>query len=106
MNSRAEQSPRLLMIRENLEAIPEFTVPAGFALRWYRAGNEAAWLDIHLRADQHNRITPQLFAQQFGTDSALLAERQCYLVDATGNPIGTATAWFDDKFDGRRIGRV
>src|SRR5438093_9720514 len=101
---RPQQSTRLLMIRENLQAIPEFTPPAGFALRWYRDGDEAAWFDIHLKADRHNRITPGLFAQQFGTDSALLAQRQCYLIDQAGKVIGTATAWFNDDFDGHRIG--
>jgi GNAT superfamily N-acetyltransferase len=94
------------MIRENLEAIPEFTPPAGFSVRWFRPGDEAAWLEIHLKTDLHNQITPGLFAQQFGTDSALLAQRQCYLIDHDGKTIGTATAWFNDDFDGRRIGRV
>jgi GNAT superfamily N-acetyltransferase len=106
MSSRPEQSTRLLMIRENLEAIPEFTPPAGFALRWYCDGDEAAWFDIHLKADLHNRITPPLFAQQFGTDPELLAQRQCYLIEPGGTAIGTATAWFNDDFDGCRIGRV
>src|SRR5205823_14626142 len=41
-----------------------------------------------------------------GTDSALLAQRQCYLIDQAGKVIGTATAWFNDDFDGRRTGRV
>jgi len=35
-----------------------------------------------------------------------LAERQCFLFDPSGQAIGTASAWFDDNFDGGRIGRV
>src|SRR6266478_805633 len=106
MSSHTEMSTRLLMIRQDLETIPEFHVPAGFALRWYQPGDEAFWLAIHKLADHHNQITPELFSDQFGTDPILLAERQCFLLDSSGHKIGTASAWFDDNFDGARIGRV
>ena len=99
-------STRLLMIRQDLETIPEFHVPAGFALRWYQPGDEAMWFTIHKLADHHNQITPELFAGQFGSDSVLLAQRQCFLFGPCGQAIGTASAWFDDNFDGGRIGRV
>jgi GNAT superfamily N-acetyltransferase len=105
MNGTADNT-RVLMLRENLEHIPEFAFPTGYSLRWYQPGDEENWLRIHLAADLHNRITPDLFARQFGTDTRLLRERQCYLIDAGGTAIGTATAWFNDDFDGGRIGRV
>src|SRR5436309_8778988 len=106
MNRSTEESTRLVMIRQDLENILEFPVPAGFALRWYQPGDEASWLAIHQLADQYNQITPELFAQQFGTDRFLLGQRQCFLLDASGHAIGTASAWFDNNFDGGRIGRV
>ncbi len=106
MSRSTEKSSRLLMIRRDLEDIPEFPVPAGFALRWYQPGDEAFWLTIHKLADHYNQITPELFAHQFGTDSALLAERQCFLFDPSGQAIGTASAWFDNHFGGARNGRV
>jgi len=96
----------LKMIRADLENIPDFGVPADYTLRWYQHGDEAHWLEIHLKADRHNAITLELFGQQFGTDEALLARRQCYLLDAGGVPIGTATAWFNVDFEGGRIGQV
>lgn len=94
------------MIRENLESIPEFTLPESYLLRWYRSGDEAAWTQIQRRSDNLNQIATELFAQQFGLDTALLATRQCYLLDAEGAEIGTGTAWFDDEFEGRNFGRV
>ena len=106
MNSHTEKSTRLLMIHQDLESIPGFHVPAGFALRWYQPGDEASWFSIHKLADHHNQITPELFAGQFGSDSVLLAQRQCFLLGPSGQAIGTASAWFDDNFDGGRIGRV
>lgn len=94
------------MIRQNLDAIPDFKTPDGFQLRWYRAGDEATWLRIHEEADLHNQIRPQLFVQQFGTDTKALGQRQCYLLSSTGEPMGTATAWFNNSIEGRKMGRV
>ena len=106
MSKPVEKSARLMMIREDMENIPEFPVPAGFKLRWYEAGDETLWVHIQQLADQYNQITAKLFTQQFGTDPFLLSQRQCFLFDRAENAIGTATAWFDDDFEGQRIGRV
>jgi GNAT superfamily N-acetyltransferase len=94
------------MLRDNLEDIPVCAFPAGFSLRWYQPGDEARWFRIHRLADHDSEITPDLFARRFGSDHDLLAQRQCYLLDGRGDPIGTATAWFDDDFLGARFGRV
>src|SRR5260221_8508305 len=96
----------IIMVRENLENIPQFVLPAGYSLRWYQSGDESLWLKIHLAADHFNPITPGLFAQQFGSDAALLTQRQAYLFDAAADAIGTGTAWFADSFGGEKIGRV
>ena len=106
MTPTTEKSTRLVMLRRDLEEIPEFPVPAGFTLRWYQPGDEASWLNIHRLADHYNEISPELFAQQFGNDTLQLRQRQCFLFDPSGHAIGTASAWFDDNFDGGRIGRV
>jgi len=94
------------MARDNLESIPEFALPQSYSLRWYEPGDEAVWMRIQLRADTLNQITAELFEQQFGSDNALLAMRQCYLMNAEGAEIGTATAWFKNDFEGRNFGRV
>ena len=94
------------MTRANLDHVPEFALPAGFALRWHQPGDEAHWLRIHLVADRLNRITPELFQMQFGSNAKLLRDRQCYLLAPTGQVIGTGTAWFNDNFEGGRWGRV
>ncbi len=97
---------RITMVRESLDGIPEFALPAAYALRWYQPGDERLWLSIQAPADHYNAITPELFTRQFGTDRALLEQRQCYLLNEGGRGIGTATAWFNDDFNGRRYGRV
>jgi GNAT superfamily N-acetyltransferase len=94
------------MFREDLEEIPQFSLPAPFTLRWYQPGDDQAWLQIHLAADKYSDITPLLFAREFGDDSAMLAQRQAYLCDPDGRPIGTASAWFKDNFKLEPLGRL
>jgi GNAT superfamily N-acetyltransferase len=94
------------MVRVSLDSVPEFALPAGFSLRWYQPGDEENWRQIHLAADCYNKITPELFQHQFGTDERLLRDRQCYLLDPRSEVIGTGTAWFNDNFEGVRFGRV
>lgn len=125
MNATQKDHP-VKMTRANLDSLPEFKLPSGFALRWYQPDDEAHWLRIHLAAEQFNPITPEIFQKQFvveaerglqpasarvrgsGLKSALqeLRERQCYLLAPTDEVIGTGTAWFNDNFEGARWGRV
>ena len=104
--NESEKPIRVFMTRANLENIPEFPLPVGFSARWYQAGDEASWLRIQLAADRLNEITPELFLQQFGSDPALLCQRQCCLLDSRAEPIGTGTAWFKERFEGAPFGRV
>ncbi len=97
---------RVLMAREHLDEIPQHALPNHFSLRWYQPGDEAHWLRIHQLADLENKITPELFGQKFGSDATELARRQCYLISPEGEVFGTATAWYDDNFGGRKFGRV
>lgn len=97
---------RLTMICENLVATPVFVLPAGFQLRWYVPGDETLWMEIHLKADPYNQITPELFQQQFGSDTVQLAKRQCYLIAPDGKAIGTATAWLGKDPEVKGFGRV
>ncbi len=104
----------LTMVRATLADIPVYPFPAGYTLRWYQPGDEVRWVAIQAVADRDNEITPQLFAQEFraaGLPAALLGahrleDRQCYLLDPAGRPIGTATAWVDDLSGDPTAGRV
>lgn len=93
------------MVRDNLENIPQFELPSLYTIRPYQPGDEANWLRIHVEAEEYQAITSDLFDREFGRDEQLLTERQFYLCDATGEAIGTATAWFK-TFGGQPYGRV
>src|ERR1043166_3548370 len=94
------------MIRENLDNLPDYALPGGFSLCSYQPGDEENWLQIHLAADRLQPIMPDLFGREFGSDAALLAQRQYYLIAPDGQAVGTASAWFKDNFEGRTFGRV
>jgi len=93
------------IIRENLDDIPEYDLPAGYSIRWYQPGYEEYWQSVQSLADEYNRVTPGLFEEQFGTDTQLLSERQCFLCDRHENIIGTATAWLDNQGE-KPLGRI
>ena len=87
------------MIRPTLDGLPSYDLPASYRLRWYRPGDEAAWIAIHVAADPYHHFNLDLFWREFDRDVTLLAARQAYLCPVTkdgteGRPIGTATAWF------------
>lgn len=93
------------MIRPNLDNIPDYPLPPPYTIRPYQAGDEVAWVRIQAEADKYNIITPALFRQEFGQNLHVLAERQFFLYDAAGMPIGTATAWYN-IYHGQPYGRV
>ena len=93
------------MIREHLDDIPPYSLSAGHSIRRFQPGDQKSWYRIHLLADKYTDVTPALFEKEFGTDAQRLAERQCFLIDKMGTPIGTASAWFDDLGE-ESLGRV
>jgi GNAT superfamily N-acetyltransferase len=96
----------VVMVRDNLDHIPHYELPAGYTFRWYRPGDEAVWRQIQAAADDYNDITLDLFLREFGLDIDRLAERQLYLVEAAGQLIGTATAWLDEHYQDPAYGRI
>ncbi|MFW6039373.1 MAG: GNAT family N-acetyltransferase [bacterium] len=106
----SDAGQRIWMFRDDLEAIPQHPLPAGYTFHWYEPGDERHWLAIHRVADIYNTFSPETFTKQFHGDTDALRQRQCYLLDAQGEPIGTATAWYDDanigEADNQSFGRV
>ncbi|HNT33496.1 MAG TPA: GNAT family N-acetyltransferase [bacterium] len=96
----------LRMILKNLEGVPQHPLPEGFSLRFYKPADEQTWVNIHKAADSTIEYSVDLFRKEFPGESALLEERQYYLCDKIGTPIGTATAWFHSDYFGLDYGLV
>src|SRR5574339_1123547 len=94
------QLVRILMARDDLRNIPVHRLPVNYSVRWYRPGDEEHWLRIQSLADEDHEINLALFRKYFGSDEKTLSQRQCFMFAPDGKPIGTATAWFDDNFEG------
>ena len=97
---------RLLMLRDDLLDIPVCALPDGYGLRWYEPGDERHWLDLQTPFYEPGRITAELFDRQYGRDRAPLRERMCFVSDAAGQPVATATAWHHDGFRDPAYGRI
>ena len=101
-----EKYTEITMIREHLGEIESYELSDEYSVRWYQPGYEKLWMDIHLQSEKYISITPGFFEDKFGTDAQVLAERQCFIFDKDNNAIATATAWFDDNFNGQKYGKV
>ena len=101
-----KENIRLTMVRETAMDIPQYALTNGFSVRWYQPGDETAWLEIQSKADIYNKIEPGLFQTAFGETPGELKDRQCFLLNSNKNPIGTATAWFNNDFKEKRYGRL
>jgi GNAT superfamily N-acetyltransferase len=94
------------MVRVSREPYPRFALPAGFSVAWYHPGCEEWWHDIQLRSDKLTPVTRDTFGRYFGQAPHELPHRQSFLLDAAGCPIGTATAWFENNYQGQVWGRL
>jgi GNAT superfamily N-acetyltransferase len=94
------------MILEELSNIPNYELPPAFSFKWYVPGDEQSWIEIQQSSDRYNQISLELFHQQFGNDLEELRERQCFILNAEKQSIGTATAWFDRNYLGKEYGRI
>jgi GNAT superfamily N-acetyltransferase len=101
-----ERNVFIQMERDNLRGIPDYPLPPGYCFHWYEPGDEQMWVDIHVRAENHAEVSHGVYVREFGRDVEALHQRQCFLLVGDGAPVGTATAWFNDDYHGRRYGRV
>lgn len=84
----------LEMERAHLSDIPDYPLPEGYTLHWYEPGDERHWLAVQKVAEAYLPISPELFVDQYGSDTQLLHQRLFFLRAASGATIATAAAWF------------
>jgi GNAT superfamily N-acetyltransferase len=101
-----ERNLDLTMVRADLDGLPAYPIPDGYAIRSYVPGDEAAWVAIQSVADAYNVITPALFHREYGDDPHELGRRLFMLVAPNGEPVGTAAAWYGERGGDPTWGRV
>jgi GNAT superfamily N-acetyltransferase len=94
------------MVRHHLEKLPSFALPPSFSTRWFRKGDEETWYRLQTETEKHIPISRDLFQKEFGADAEELGKRMCFLLDESGREIGTASAWYDNAYQGEPYGRI
>ena len=94
------------MIREDMENIPQFPIPDGFAIRKYRSNEGHIWTRIQRAAEPYIDIDDGLFAREFKRDFLAMEDRSFFLTTDTGEEIGTITAWWQPDMQGKAWGQI
>ena len=80
---------------EQVARIGEPVLPNGFAFRFFRPGDELNWASVTtsvLEFDDENSAL-EYFAKSFLPHPDLLQKRCLFIVDRSGEAVGTAMAW-------------
>lgn len=95
------------MVRDSMDDIPQYALPAGYRFRTYRPGDEAAWTGLHVAAERFFEIKPDLFEREFGAHVDALADRMFMVVTEAGEIVGSITAWWEkDRENPTERGRI
>ncbi len=97
---------RLKMIRNDLENIPEHTLPEGYLFRFFEKGDEQTWARIETLVDEFDSEEAALerFSAEFGEHLEEMTKRCLFIENEKGEAIATTTAWYGDlrgKIEGR-----
>jgi len=99
------ESITVVMVREHLDNIPQYPLPAGYRMRLYRPGDKKVWVRLWEASDSLDRAAER-FDESFGYDLPALQKRCYFLVAPDGKDVGTITAWYNRNFRGRRWGLI
>lgn len=94
------------MVRPHLDHIAEHKPPRPYTIRPYKDGDDREFDRIWIAADTFGQAQPDLFEKEFGANREAVAERMFFICNGDRSPVGTATAWFNDDFQGERCGLV
>jgi GNAT superfamily N-acetyltransferase len=87
----------LLLQRERLDGLPDYTLPEGYRFAMYRPGDRDSWIAIeHSARELHNAEQGlEVWARYFGWNENELPERMVFIENEAGEKVATATAYFD-----------
>jgi len=89
------------MIRPTMDNPPDWALPAGYRLRAYRDGDITTWVDLHLDAERLFVVSAETFLDSFGAHLDALPGRMVFVESSDGESVGSATAWWEDDWNGR-----
>ena len=81
----------LFMVRPNLDHVSPPVLPENFSLRFFRAGDEAAWLDI-IRRSYGGDWPDDAFQRHMLSEESFRPERLFFAIAEGGRPVASAGA--------------
>ena len=97
------ENKSIMMLHKDIAKTPAYRLEDDYSIRFFRPGDDQAWIDIHKLADRWNEVGETQFENAFGDYPLSLEERQLYLLNSRDETIGTATAW-QREMDGKMYG--
>lgn len=89
----------LHMVREEMENLPEYSLPPGYRFRPYREGDAATWTAIQRAAEPFFAIEDDLFERQYGPMADALPERMVFVETSEGEAVASISAWWETSRD-------
>jgi GNAT superfamily N-acetyltransferase len=108
-NSGMADVIHIVMVRENLDSIPQHSLPEGYSIRTFKRGDGPVWAGIGAAAGNFGTLEAarDRFEQEFAEPVDDMESRCFFIVENESNlAIGTAMAWYDLNFNGEPYGRV
>ena len=86
-----------LLLERDLENLPQYPLPEGYRFVFYRDGDRDAWIEIEKSAREFETTEQGLDAWQryYAAHEAELLGRMVFVVNAAGQKVATATAFYD-----------
>ena len=89
-------TPQLVMLRPDLAGLAPVTVPAGYAVRTFRDGDEAGWERV-IAKSFNREANPNRFDPLMRGHKSFRPERVYFVVHGD-EPVATASAWLMDPW--------
>lgn len=92
------------MICEVLADVPEFALPQGYALRFATPEDGQNWALVEAESGEFGgnvQKAHQHFMMEFAPHPEELSRRMIFLQTDAGEPVGTASAWYKEDWDGK-----
>ena len=92
-----DKLPQLVMRRPSLDDVPPVEMPAGYAVRAFRPGDEDGWNAV-MDVAFDRRPGQSDFAREMAADPAYRPERVQLIADESGRVVATASCWQQARF--------
>lgn len=99
---------KVRMIHDNIRSCKtDIPLPEGYFIANYKDGDHLLWADIEVAAKEFSSIDKALERFSEYVDFKQQLQSRCFfLYNSSGEAIGTSMGWYDNNFNGEKLGRL